>query len=132
MNILKLQVKLQFNTRLFNYFEWPMQPKVLNLFLNVMAIHNPHTKIKENGYPWFQNLLWVYGMAWMSEISLPANLSKSCPVLHCGCSVMIHALANKILIVNNLILMCQYDVRSSYRRHTKTVSSNGYFLLSKC
>ncbi len=25
--------------------------------------------------------------------------------------------------------MCQYDVRSSYQRDTKTGSSNGYFLL---
>ncbi len=54
-------------------------------------------------------------------------LSQSCPVLHGGCSVMIHSLANKILNVSYFV--CQYDVRSSYQRDTKTGSSNGYFLL---
>ncbi len=42
---------------------------------------------------------------------------------------MIHSLANKILNVSYFVLMCQYDVRSSYQRDTKTGSSNGYFLL---
>ncbi len=64
------------------------------------------------------------------EISLPAILSQSCPVLHGGCSVMIHSLANKILNVSYFVLMRQYDVRSSYQRDTKTGSSNGY--LSTC
>ncbi len=63
------------------------------------------------------------------EISLPEILSQSCPGLHGGCSVMIHSLTNKILNVSYFVLMCQYDVRSSYQRDTKTVSSNGYFLL---
>ncbi len=30
------------------------------------------------------------------EISLPEILSQSCPVLHGGCPVMIHSLANNI------------------------------------
>ncbi len=63
------------------------------------------------------------------EISLPEILSQSCPVLHDGCAVMIHALANKILNESYFVLMCQYDVRSSYLQDTKTGSSNGYFLL---
>ncbi len=62
------------------------------------------------------------------EISLPEILSQSCPVLHGGCSVMIHSLANKILNVSYFVL-CQYDVWSSYQRDTKTGSSNVYFLL---
>ncbi len=65
----------------------------------------------------------------LDEISLPEILSQSCPVLHGGCSAMIHSLANKILNVSYFVLMCQYDVRSSYQRDTKTGSSNGYFLL---
>ncbi len=32
------------------------------------------------------------------QISLPEMLSQSCPVLHGGCSVMIHSLANKCLL----------------------------------
>ncbi len=63
------------------------------------------------------------------EISLPEILSQSCPVLHGGCSVMLRPLANKILNLRYFVLMCQYDVRSSYQRDTKTGSSNGYFLL---
>ncbi len=62
------------------------------------------------------------------EISLPEILSQSCPVLR-GCSAMIHSLANKILNVSYFVLMCQYDVRSSYQHDIKTGSSNGYFLL---
>ncbi len=60
---------------------------------------------------------------------------KFCPspsVLHGGCSVMIHSLANKILDVRYFVLMCQYDVRSSYQRDTKTGSSKGTFYLSIC
>ncbi len=63
------------------------------------------------------------------EISLSEILSQFCPVLHGGCSVMIHSLANKILNVSYFVLMCQYDVRSSYQRDTTTGSSNVYFLL---
>ncbi len=63
------------------------------------------------------------------EIFLPEILSQSCPVLHGGCSVMIHSLANKILNVSYFVLMCQYDVRSTYQHDTKTGCGNGYFLL---
>ncbi len=63
------------------------------------------------------------------EISLPEIMFQSCPVLHDGCSVMIHSLANKILNVSYFVLMCQYDVWFSYQRDTKTGISNGYFLL---
>ncbi len=61
------------------------------------------------------------------EISWPEILSQSCPVLHGGCSALIHSLANKILNLSYFVL-CQYDVMSSYQHDTKT-SSNGYFLL---
>ncbi len=67
-----MQVKVQFNREPLNIFEWP-QPTVLNLFLNVMAIQKNEEK---KGYPWFQNLLWVYGMAWMS-VRFPCL--KFCP-----------------------------------------------------
>ncbi len=63
------------------------------------------------------------------EISLPEIMFQSCPVLHDGCSVIIHSLANKILNVSYFVLMCQYDVWFSYQRDTKTGISNGYFLL---
>ncbi len=63
------------------------------------------------------------------EISLPEILSQSCPILHGGCSAMIHSLANNILNASYFVLMCQCEERSSYQRDTKTGSSNGYFLL---
>ncbi len=51
------------------------------------------------------------------------------PVLHGGCSALRHSLANKILHVSYFVLMCQYDVRSSNQRDTKTDRSKGSFLL---
>ncbi len=56
------------------------------------------------------------------EISLPEMLSQSCSVLHSGCSVMIHSLANKILNVSYFVLMCQYDCVMLWgaRTHTHT------------
>ncbi len=108
--------------RTFNYFAWP-QPKVLNLFLNVMAMQ------KKRVIRGFRTCCGCMGCLDECEISLPEILSQSCPVLHGGCSVMMHSLANKILNVSYFVLMCQYDVRSSYQCDTKTGSSNGYFLL---
>ncbi len=66
------------------------------------------------------------------EISRPEIVSQSCPILHGGCSVMIHSLANKILNASYFVLMCQYDVRSSYQRDTKTVVVMGTFYLNTC
>ncbi len=60
----------------------------------------------------------------VSEFVVGVWDAQSFPVLHGGCSVMIHSLANKILNVSYFVLMCQYDVRSSYQRDTKTGSSN--------
>ncbi len=101
----------------FNYFVWP-QANVLN-FLNVMAIKKGLSVTSK-----FAVGLWD-GLE-VCEISLPELLSQSCPVLHGGCSVMIHSLANDVN-VSYFELMCQYDVRSSDQRDTKLV--NGYFIL---
>ncbi len=108
-----MEVKVQFNREPLIIFEWP-QPKVLNLFLNVMAIQ----KKKKKGYSWFQNLL--YGMAWMSARYPCLKFCPSPALFYGGCSVMIHSLANKILNVSYFVLMCQYDVRYSSQRDTKT------------
>ncbi len=60
--------------RTFNYFAWP-QSKLLNLFLNVIAIQKKQRVIR--GFRCVEGLDEC-------EISLPEMLSQSCPVLHDG------------------------------------------------
>ncbi len=53
--------------------------------------------IKKKGLSVFQNfVVGVWDGLDECEISLSEMLSQSCPVLHGGCSAMIHSLANKI------------------------------------
>ncbi len=70
----RLKRKMEVQKITFNYFAWP-QPRDFNFFIND---DDGHTK---NIVVWFQNLLWVYGMAWMSvRFSRPEILFQSAPV----------------------------------------------------
>ncbi len=64
----RLKMKMEVQEITFNYFTRP-QPRDLNIYVMMMAI-------QKYCCPWFQNLLWVYVMAWM-RVRFPGL--KFCP-----------------------------------------------------
>ncbi len=69
----RLKRKMEVQKITFNHFAWP-QPRNWNFLCND---DDGHTK---NIVVWFQNLLWVYGMAWM-RVRFPGLKFCSSPPL---------------------------------------------------
>ncbi len=70
----RLKRKMEVQKKTFNYFAQP-QPRNWNFLCND---DDGHTK---NIVVWFQNLLWVYGMAWMSVRFPSLKFCSSPPLL---------------------------------------------------